>query len=277
LGNGQTLAAQPGSIVRLAPDVTIPYTAQFSLGVERQLQKALTLTVGYVGARGVGLFRSRDVNAPLPPAFASRPDARFTVVRQIESTGRMTTHSLEIGLRGNVTPYFNGMIQYVFGRAWNDTSGITAFPASSFDLTGEWGRADFDVRQRFNLAGALKAGKYFNLGLALTINTGAPYTLRTGRDDNKDSFALDRPAGVGRNTLEGPGFAQLDLRWSRDFYLVKGKKDKGPAVTAGLDAFNVFNRVNYAGFIGNLSSPFFGRAVAARPSRRLQLSFRFTF
>ena len=113
--------------------------------------------------------------------------------------------------------------------------------------------------------------------MALTLNTGAPYTLTTGRDDNKDGQALDRPAAVGRNTLEGPGFAQLDLRWSRDFYLVKGKKDKGPAVTAGLDAFNVLNRVNYAGFIGNLSSPFFGRAVSARPSRRLQFSFRFTF
>jgi hypothetical protein len=100
-------------------------------------------------------------------------------------------------LRGNVTPYFNGMIQYVYGRARNDTSGITAFPANSFDLTSEWARADFDVRHRFNLAGTLKARAYFNLGMALTLNTGAPYTLTTGRDDNEDSLANDRPAGIG--------------------------------------------------------------------------------
>ena len=104
-----------------------------------------------------------------------------------------------------------------------------------------------------------------------------PYTLTTGRDDNHDSLALDRPNGVGRNTLEGPGFAQLDLRWSREFYLSKAKQDKGPALTLGVNALNVTNRVNFSGYIGNLSSPFFGQAVAARPSRRLQLSFQLAF
>jgi hypothetical protein len=123
----------------------------------------------------------------------------------------------------------------------------------------------------------VKAGRFFNLGIALSLNTGAPYTLTTGRDDNRDSLANDRPAGAGRNTLEGPGYAQLDLRLARDLFLNRSKKDKGPAVTMALDAFNVTNRVNYAGFVGNLSSPFFRQAVAARPPRRLQISFRFTF
>ena len=44
-----------------------------------------------------------------------------------------------------------------------------------------------------------------------------------------------------------------------------------------LDAFNVTNRVNYVSYSGNLFSPFFGKAVAAKPPRRLQLSTRFTF
>ncbi|MBL8206502.1 MAG: TonB-dependent receptor [Blastocatellia bacterium] len=277
LANGQTLGAQPNSIVRLAPATVIPFILQYSVGVERQLQKTLALTASYIGTRGVNSFRSRDVNAPLPPLFATRPDPNFMVIRQIESTGRMAGHALEVGLRGNVTRYFNGMLQYVFGHAWNDTSGINAFPANSYDLTGEWGRADFDIRHRFNLLGTVKAGKFFNLGMNLALNTGAPYTLTTGRDNNRDSQTLDRPMGVGRNTLEGPGIAQLDLRWSRDVYLTKAKKDKGPMVTLALDAFNVFNRVNYAGYVGNQSSPFFGSAVAARPVRRLQSSLRFTF
>jgi hypothetical protein len=277
LAKGQSLAAQPNSIVRLAPDTTIPFIAQYSFGLERQLQKTLALTISYIGTRGVNSFRSRDVNAPLPTLFTARPDPNFTVIRQLESTGRMTGHSLEVGLRGNVSPYFTGMMQYVYGRARNDTSGINAFPANSFDLTGEWGRADFDLRHRFNLLGTVKAGKYFNLGMNLALNTGAPYTLTTGRDDNRDSQTLDRPVGVGRNTLEGPGFTQLDLRWTRDFFLNRAKKEKGPKVMFAADAFNVFNWVNYAGYIGNLSSPFFGSAVAARPVRRLQFSVRFSF
>ena len=84
-----------------------------------------------------------------------------------------------------------------------------------------------------------------------------------------------RSVGVPRNSLQGPGFAELDLRWSHDF-LFKAKKE-GPRMTAALDAFNVTNQVNYAGFVGNLSSPFFGEAVAAKPSRRLQCTIRFAF
>src|SRR5262245_44764169 len=274
---GRSLGAEPSSITRLASDVVIPYTLQSSIGVERQLQKSLTLTMSYYFTRGVNLFRSRDANAPLPPLFDTRPDPNFSLVRQIESTGRQMGHSLEAGLRGNITRYFNGMVQYVFGHARNDTNGIAAFPANSNDLTGEWGRADFDVRHRFNLLGTIKAGRYFNLGAALALNSGAPYTIINGRDDNNDSLTLERPAGVGRNTLEGPGYAQLDLRWSREWRLGKQKKDEGPSMTVGVNALNVTNRVNFAGYVGNLNSPLFGQAVSARPSRRLQLSLQFAF
>ena len=48
-------------------------------------------------------------------------------------------------------------------------------------------------------------------------------------------------------------------------------KDKSPAFTTAIDAVNLFNRVNYQGYIGALSSPFYGRAVASLPPRRLQL------
>jgi outer membrane receptor protein involved in Fe transport len=276
LSAGQLLS-EPSSIVRLAPDVEIPYTMQSGIGIERQLRKSLTLTANYYNTRGVHSFRSRDANAPRAPLFASRPDPAFSLVRQIESTGRLTGHSLEVGLRGNLTQYFNGMVQYVLGRVRNNTSGITSFPANSYDLTGEWGRADFDVRHRFNLLGTVKAGKYFNLGTAVTLNSGAPYTIITGRDENRDSLTLERPVGINRNTRQGPGFAQLDLRWSRQFYFSKQKKDEGPSMTIGVNALNVTNRVNFGGYVGNLSSKFFGQAVAARPARRLQLSFQLAF
>ena len=277
LSPGQSLTEQPTSIVRLSPDVKIPYTLQYGIAVERQLQKSTTMTFSYIGTRGVDQFRSRDVNAPLPPLFSVRPDPRFSVIRQIESTADLKANSLEIGLRGNITNLFNGMAQYVLGRSYNNTSGIGSFPANNYDVSSEWGRADFDERHRFNLLGTINPGKLMNLGVALSLVSGRPYSLTTGRDDNRDDLAIDRPAGVGRNTLQGPGNAQLDLRWSYNFYLIKSKKDKGPTLTPAVDAFNVFNRVNYVSYVGNLSSPFFGQAVAARPPRRLQLSLRLTF
>ena len=280
-------AVGPTNVVRLEPGVRIPYTLQYSASVERQLGKATTFTVTYTGIRGVHLFRSRDINAPPPPFYLARPDPNLSVLRQVESAGDLESHSLEIGLRGNVTRYFTGMLQYTLGRAYNNVGGtpagvnrqfgINVFPANNYDLSGEWARADFDQRQRFSLLGTVTPGKYFKLGVALSLYSGQPYNETTGRDDNHDGLANDRPAGVPRNSLQGPGYADVDLRWSRDFFLAAAKKDKGPTVTLGFDAFNVLNRVNYVSYIGVLSSPFFGQPIAAQPPRRLQASFRFRF
>jgi hypothetical protein len=210
----------------------------------------------------------------------SRPDPAYGQIRQIESSGNLAAHSLEVSFRGNITRYFMGMAQYLLARAYNDVGGlrsINSFPANNWDLNGEWSRADYDARHRFNLIGNTTPGMGFNLGVALAVNSGTPYSITTGRDDNHDGLANDRPVGVPRNSLQGPGYLGLDLRASRDFLLSGSKKEKGPAITAALDAFNVLNRVNFAGYVGNLSSPFFGKPVAANPSRRLQLSVRFRF
>jgi len=59
--------------------------------------------------------------------------------------------------------------------------------------------------------------------------------------------------------------------------LSKQKKDESSSMTVGLNAQKVTNCVNFAGYVGNLSSPRFGQAVSARPSRRMQLSLQFAF
>jgi hypothetical protein len=56
----------------------------------------------------------------------------------------------------------------------------------------------------------------------------------------------------------------------------QGRRD-GRAFSIGVDAFNVANRVNYSGFVGTITSPFFGRAIAAQPPRRVRLSAGFHF
>ena len=120
-------------------------------------------------------------------------------------------------------------------------------------------------------------GKSFTIGVGLAIASGKPYTLTTGQDPFHTGLANERPAGVPRNSLQGPGTVNLDLRVSRDFFLSKDKKEKGKVVTFGFDAFDVINHVNYPNFVGVQSSPFFGRAVSALPTRRLQLTSRFKF
>ena len=275
----------PISITRLDPTVHIPYSAQFSGAVERQLRKGTTLTATYWAMRGVSLFRSRDVNAPSPPDYLERPNPAYSVYRQIESTGHLESDALEVTFRGSITPRFTGMIQYTLGRVYNDVpgnyststrgSGINSFPANNYDLSGEWARADYDQRHRLNLLGTMHGAKYADFGVGLFANTGAPYTETTGRDDYHTGYANARPPGVPRNSLQGPGLLNLDLRWFHNFRL--GKKKESPQGAVSVDAFNSLNHVNYETYIGNLSSPFFGGAVSARPPRRMQLAFKIDF
>ena len=83
------------SIVTLDPSSRFPLRVSSALGIERMLRKGTTVAFNYLGSRGVDLFRSRDINAPPPPLYLSRPDPAFGQIRQIESTARQTTHSVQ--------------------------------------------------------------------------------------------------------------------------------------------------------------------------------------
>ena len=267
-------ASQPRSLVQLDSASGFPYAWQYSIGVEQQVLPKATVSVTYIGSRGVSSFRSTDINAPPPPAYAKRPDPGFGVIRQIETSGRMRSNTLQVSMRGNLSRIFTGSTQYSWTHASNDTAGISAFPANNYDLSREWGPADFEQRHRLDLLGTIHPGTLFNLGVSLSLYSGKPYSLTTGNDDFNDGVANDRPTGVTRNSLRGPSFATFDLRWSRDIRLSPGLQDRSPMLTIGIDAFNLLNRVNFTSYIGNLNSPFFGEAVSAQPPRRLQVSVR---
>jgi len=268
-------AAAPPSVVRLAPDVQIPQTLQYSVSFDHQLRKTTAISLTYTGAHGYHLFRSVDVNAPAPPVYAARPDSAYGSIRQAESTGRQRSDSFVATLRGRVTQWFNGQMQYTLSRVDNDTNGIGWFPANDSDLSGEYARADFDRRHRFLILGRVTATKIVDLGVGLTLNSGGPYSETLGDDIYNNGRGRARPAGVPRNSLEGGGFASLDVRASRDLTFGAGKNRR--AVTLGLDAFNVFNRANYGAYVGTIGSPLFGHPVAAQAGRQLQFSARMKF
>jgi len=271
------IGVEPPGIVRAAPDVVIPFSLQYSVSLERQLRKGTSASVTYTGTRGIDQFRSRDINAPLPPLYLSRPDPAYGIIREIESSGRARTNSVQFTLKGLFAPRSTGSIQYTLSKAMNDTSGVNWQPPNSYDLSLEYARADSDQRHRFDFIGTFNQGSWANLGIALALYTGRPYSIVTGHDDFNTGTANARPAGVARNSVEGPGYADLDLRWSRQLFLQRGVQKAGPSLTLGIDAFNVANHVNYARYVGTLTSPFFGQAIAAQPARRLQLSLRFRF
>ncbi len=268
-------SAAPPSIVQFAPDIQVPHTLQYSVSFEHRF-KTTTVSVTYSGSSGRNLFRSRDVNAPAPPDYSVRPDAAYGVVRQIESAGRLRGQSLQVMLRGKSARWFNGQVQYTLGRTNTDTGGLNWFPANDYDLSGEWARADFDRRHQLMLLGSITPGRICDVGLSVTLQSGAPYTETLGGDVFDNARGNARPAGVARNTLQGAGYADVDLRLSRNLTMAKWTPGAHP-VTIGLDVFNLLDRVNYGSYVGTVTSPLFGQPVMARAPRQVQLSARYTF
>jgi hypothetical protein len=269
------LSGVPTSVVVLDPRQRIPYTVQFGIGIEQQLNAKSSIFANYLGARGIDLFRSLDVNAPPPPNYLARPNPTLGQERQIQSEGHLKSDSLEIGFRGRPVSFFTGQARYNFGKTNNNTSGITYFPANSYYPNADWSRSDNDQRNRFDLLGAFET-KWFTFGTALSAYSDKPVNITTGNDDYNDGMSNARPLGVPRNSLHGPGYFDLDLNLSRDVLLTK-KGAKGPVATVSINSFNVLNHPNDVTYIGVVGSPFFGQAVAALPPRRIQLQLQVKF
>jgi hypothetical protein len=273
--NPALLAQVPTSLVTLDPHSRIPYQLQYSIGVERQVTKKSTFSAVYLGNRGVNSFRSLDANAPVGGSTV-RPNPALGQVREIQSEGYLKGNSLELTFRGKPSKYFAGQVQHTLSRTYNNTSGITFFPANSYNPAADWGLSDNDRRHKFDLLASSQPTRFFTVGAALSLYSGKPVNITTGADNNHDGIINDRPGGVGRNTLAGPGTINLDLNVSHDFPLSK-KKGETRIFSVTLNSFNVLNHPNYLTHIGTISSPLFDRPVAAQPPRRMQLDVQFKF
>jgi len=277
---GQVTSPLP-SVTRVAPRIESPTLLQASIAIDRELWHENWVSVQYAYLRGIHLFRSRDINAPLP-TNGLRPDPNFLNIDEVESTAFQRSHAMTLTFRGRIGKVFKPYAQYVFSKSMNDTSGIFTLPANNYDLRPEIGPADFDSRHRLNLMSVLELPWGFRLGSVLSVATGIPFNITTGFDNNGDTVANDRPPGVTRNTGRGPGTMELDVRFTKAFkisHLWNGDQqtDRGHTAEFSVDAFNVTNHTNVTTVVGALSSPFFGRANEAAPARTLQFSVRYFF
>ena len=83
---------------------------------------------------------------------------------------------------------------YALGYANSDSSGPSSNPSNSNDLTQDYGRASFDVRNRLFLSGTASLAHNIRISPFVIANSGAPFNITTGTDLNGDSFYNDRPA-----------------------------------------------------------------------------------
>jgi hypothetical protein len=271
------LATLPPSLVERAPNIRTPYQINYGLSIDRKVGEKGTISIGGRVNRGVDLYRSIDINAPLAPNYTTRPNASVSQLRQIQSEGLQNGSALDVNYRGRLNKYFTGFAWYTWSHYGNNTSGIYWFPENQFDPGAEWGPADWDQRHHFGLYGMFNADHLLNLGVGIFANTGKPWTIITGTDAYGTNLFNARPDDVPRNSEIGPDYADLDLRWGYDFKLHPKELDKSPTLGLSASAFNVLNHPN-GSFVDTVEgSEDFGQVTSAYPPRRMQLAMRFNF
>lgn len=180
----QEAASSISSVRVKAGNLGVGRTISSSLSYERQLPGSIFGSVEYRWQRADGLLRSRRLAAP---AVGGTP------VFQYESTGRAVRHDLVAGMR----TYFRGLpiyLNYTLASTRNDTDGSRTLPADSADLSGEFGWAGSDQRHNVVISGTVKLPLDISLSPFITLGSGRPFNITTGRDNNGDTVFTDRPS-----------------------------------------------------------------------------------
>jgi len=103
------------------------------------------------------------------------------------------------------------------------------------------------------------------------------YTAYSGTDFGN---ALPQTPGIGRNSITGPRYRDVDMTLAKAFGLpnmpVLGENAR---LELRVDAYNVFNNLNFKpdSIANNIADANFGQATRALGARVLTISARFSF
>jgi Carboxypeptidase regulatory-like domain/TonB dependent receptor len=261
-------AVSTPTVYEVSPRLHAPYTLQSAVSVERQVTKSATLSVTYLNSRGFDQFVTINANAPLPGSTV-RPDPTRGNVYQYTSEAVFRQNQLIANGNVRVGSKLQLFGYYTLNYANSNASGVSNFASNSYNLSQDYGRASFDVRNRLFLGGSLALPYLMRLSPFLVASTGSPFNITAPNDVNGDSIFNDRPGFVSHatcptsvNTLpsttwctplgtfdaagaaagvpllpinyaEGPAHASLNLRFTKTIGFGPKVKATGPNPNGG--------------------------------------------
>jgi hypothetical protein len=201
--NCGTVSSSTSAIYRISPSLYSPYTLVSAISVERQLTKTATLSVTYLNNRGFDQLLSINANAPYPgtpcnPCVQPNPTGGNIYEYVSEGVYRQNQLIANTNIRAGTKLQLFGY--YTLNYAKSDTSGVSSFASNSYDISQDYGRASFDVRQRFFLGGSVGMPFAIRLSPFLVASSGSPFNISTSNDLNGDSIFNDRPGFVSTAT-----------------------------------------------------------------------------
>ena len=230
-------------VQRISGSLRAPYIMQSAIGVERQLPANTTIAITYANSHGLHVFRSRNINAPVPGSGLS-PYGPGGPIFLIESAGLYNQNQLIVNVNTKVNKNVSLNGSYMENRAMSNTDGLGTFPANQYSLDGEYGPASTDVRHRATLAGSVNSRWNIRVSPLMVLQSGPPFDITSGQDVYGTTLFNSRPglatdpnqtgvlrtvyglldpnpsAGetvLARNYGRGPGLVRVNLRVAKTF------------------------------------------------------------
>jgi hypothetical protein len=188
---GCNISASRLTTTTLAPQLRAPYRIQENVGFDYQLFKNATSSVNYQHIRGVHQFNS-DV-----PDYTNTA----TLTDQYQSEGFFNQNQLivNVNVRNFHRATFGGYYSLNFAKS--DTGGLGTFASTPNNLRADYGRANFDTRNRLFLYGNLTLPHLVAVSPFIAVNSGNPYNITSGLDPFGDNEFNQRAVLVAPGTL----------------------------------------------------------------------------
>ena len=287
----------------LGPDVQMGRVLRVSAGVDQTISPKVRINASFQSVRFADQLRGSNLNVPVNGV---RPDPSFANIIETVSDGEQ--HSDQLAATMNLN--FAGGIRNAGARLWNPrrtTLRIAywiALANNNFDgpfvvppsgtLATEWGPSLNDRRHRYQIALNSQALKNLNASFTLGGNTGTPYPITTGFDENNDSIFNDRPLGVSRNSARTSAQATVTANLTYSIGLGTpaapraqerqgGERGSGASpsgryrLVLTLAANNLTNRSNFTGYSGIRTSPFYLEPTSVSNPRKIDVGVGLRF
>jgi len=173
-----------------------PYTFEVAATLEQQVTSSINVSVTYLNARGFHQQLSRVfpyTTAPCKYAGTGTFSTSNAYISCSQSEGIFRQNQINANINVRTPKGISIFGFYSANWANSNLTGIT----NPYNSQTDYGRASFAVRSRVSLGGTIPLPFQVTASPMLTAQSGSPYNITTGLDNNADGVTNDRPGFGG--------------------------------------------------------------------------------